>query len=49
MKKQIEGWAVAVTWRYEDGTWNTETITEFPNEVAQVIDDHLTELESEEE
>ena len=26
IKKQIENCAVVVTWRYADGTWNTETI-----------------------
>ena len=25
-KKQIEGYAVVLTWRYVDGSWNTETI-----------------------
>jgi len=26
IKKQIEGYAVVLTWRYIDGSWNTETI-----------------------
>ena len=25
-KKEIEGYAVVLTWRYADGSWNTETI-----------------------
>ena len=25
-KKEIEGYAVVLTWRYVDGSWNTETI-----------------------
>ena len=28
MKKRIEGFGIIVTWRYADGTWNTETIPE---------------------
>jgi len=49
--KKIKSWAIVVEWveRVDDNeTWNTETITEIPNDVSQPIDDWLTEYESEE-
>ena len=26
--RKVEGWAIVLTWRYADGSWNTETITD---------------------
>jgi len=47
MKRKIDGWGIVITWRYEDGSWNTETITEMPDSVSGQVDDYLTELEKE--
>ena len=46
--KKIKSWAIVVEWGHDNGTWNTETITEIPDDVSQPIDDWLTEYESEE-
>ena len=40
-KKTITGWSIAVTW--SDG--KRENILDIPDEVAQYIDDYLTEIE----
>jgi len=40
-KKTITGWSIAVTW--SDG--KKENILDIPDEVAQYIDDYLTEIE----
>ena len=40
-KKTITGWSIAVTW--SDG--KRENILDIPDEVAQFIDDYLTEIE----
>ena len=40
-KKTITGWAIAVTW--SDG--KRENILDIPDEVAQYVDDYLTEIE----
>ena len=45
--RKIESWAITITWRYADGSWNTDTITEMPNDVANTIDDYLTDYEKE--
>ena len=41
--KKIKSWAIVVEWGHDNGTWNTETITEIPDDVSQPIDDWLTE------
>jgi hypothetical protein len=28
MKKTVRAWSIVVEWEHEDGTWNTETITD---------------------
>ena len=43
--RKIESWAITITWRCADGSWNTDTITEMPNDVANTIDDYLTDYE----
>lgn len=40
---KIMGWGLTVTWT--DGT--VEDLIEIPNDVAQTIDDYLTDLETE--
>ena len=40
-KKTITGWSIAVTW--SDG--KRENILDIPDEVAQYIDDYITEIE----
>ena len=40
-KKTITGWSIAVTW--SDG--KRENILDIPDEVAQYVDDYLTEIE----
>ena len=42
-KKTITGWSIAVTW--SDG--KRENILDIPDEVAQYVDDYLTEIEGE--
>ena len=43
MTKKITGWAIDVKW----SNGKEEKITEIPDEVAQYIDDYLTEIEGE--
>lgn len=45
--RKVEGWGIVLTWRYADGSWNTETITDLPDDVANTIDDYLTNYEKE--
>jgi hypothetical protein len=40
-KKTITGWSIAVTW----SNGKRENILDIPDEVAQYIDDYLTEIE----
>ena len=44
---RVSGWAIVMTWERPDGTWYTETRTEIPDDVANPIDDYITELEDE--
>jgi|TARA_A100001201_G_scaffold52940_1_gene52053 hypothetical protein len=43
MKKEIEGYAVVLTWRYADGSWNTETIPQ--DNLPDSFLDYLKEYE----
>ena len=43
MKKEIEGYAVVLTWKYADGSWNTETIPQ--DNLADSFLDYLKEYE----
>ena len=45
MKKTIRAWSIVVEWEHEDGTWNTETITDIDNMTSNVVDEFLTEYE----
>jgi hypothetical protein len=42
MKKRIEGFVINITWRYADGTWNTETIPEdnLPNSFLNYLKEY---------
>jgi hypothetical protein len=44
MKKTVRAWSIVVEWEHEDGTWNTETITDIDNMTSNVVDEFLTEL-----
>ena len=44
-RPRVEGWALTVTWRYPDGTWNTETITDFPEHLGITINEWLQDYE----
>jgi len=46
-RPRIEGYAVVLTWRYPDGTWNTETINQ--EELPDSFKDYLIEYEKEKE
>ena len=43
LKKEIEGYAVVLTWRYADGSWNTETIPQ--DNLPDSFLDYLKEYE----
>ena len=43
MKKKIEGFAVTLTWRYKDGSLNTETINQ--EDLPDSFLDYLREYE----
>ena len=43
MKKEIENYAVVLTWRYADGSWNTETIPQ--DNLPDSFLDYLKEYE----
>ena len=43
MKKEIEGYAVVLTWKYADGSWNTETIPQ--DNLPDSFLDYLKEYE----
>jgi|TARA_R100000455_G_scaffold28646_1_gene18380 hypothetical protein len=43
MRKKIEGYAVVITWRYGDGSWNTETLNQ--DELPDSFLDYLNEYE----
>jgi len=43
MKKEIEGYAIVLTWRYADGSWNTETLNQ--DDLADSFLDYLKEYE----
>jgi hypothetical protein len=49
MKKKVKSWAIVVEWEHEDGTWNTETITDVDSMTANAVDEFLTEYEKEDE
>ena len=49
MKKKVKSWAIVVQWEHEDGTWNTETITDVDSMTANAVDEFLTEYEKEDE
>ena len=38
MKKKVKSWAIVVEWEHEDGTWNTETITDVDSMTANAVD-----------
>ena len=42
-KKEIEGYAVVLTWRYADGSWNTETLNQ--DDLPDSFLDYLKEYE----
>ena len=44
-RPRVEGWALTVTWRYPDGSWNTETITDFPEHLGITINEWLQDYE----
>lgn len=44
-RPRAEGWGLTVTWRYPDGTWNTETITDFPEHLGITINEWLQDYE----
>ena len=44
-RPRVEGWALTVTWRYPDGTWSTETITDFPEHLGITINEWLQDYE----
>jgi hypothetical protein len=46
--KKIKSWAIVVEWEYDNGTWNTETITDLPNDVSNSVDEWLNDYEKEE-
>ncbi len=46
MPKKISGWKIQVEFTDGEKTW-IEDITDMPNDVSQVVDDHLTKLEDE--
>ena len=46
MKKKVKSWAIVVEWEHEDGTWNTETITDVDSMTANAVDEFLTEYEN---
>ena len=43
MKKKIESFRVTLTWRYEDNSWNTETINQ--EDLPDSFLDYLKEYE----
>jgi len=43
MKKEIEGYAVVLTWKYADGSWNTETLPQ--DNLPDSFLDYLKEYE----
>mgnify|MGYP003109026074 FL=1 len=43
MKKEIEGYAVVLTWKYADGSWNTETLNQ--DDLPDSFLDYLKEYE----
>ncbi len=43
MKKEIEGYAIVLTWRYADGSWNTETLNQ--DDLPDSFLDYLKEYE----
>jgi len=43
MKKEIENYAVVLTWKYSDGSWNTETIPQ--DNLPDSFLDYLKEYE----
>jgi len=43
MKKKIEGFAVTLTWKHEDGSWNTETLNQ--DNLPDSFLDYLKEYE----
>ena len=45
MKKKVKAWLIVVEWEYENGTWNTETITDIDNMTSNVVNKFLTEYE----
>ena len=46
--KKIKSWAIVVEWEYDNGTWNTETITDLPSDVSSSVDQWLSDYEKEE-
>ena len=46
-RSYIESYAVVLTWRYPDGTWNTETINQ--DDLPDSFKDYLTEYEKQKE
>ena len=43
MKKKIEGYTIVLTWKYEDGSWNTETLNQ--DDLPDSFLDYLKEYE----
>ena len=48
MKRKLESWGVVITWKYEDGSWNTETLndTDMPDSVTGSVHDHLEDYQN---
>jgi hypothetical protein len=44
-EKNNKGMVEVVEWEHEDGTWNTETITDIDNMTSNVVDEFLTEYQ----
>ncbi len=45
-RPRVEGYAVVLTWRYPDGAWNTETITDFPEHLGITINEWLQDYKT---
>ena len=48
MKRKLESWGVVITWKYEDGSWNTETLNDMdmPDSVTGSVHDHLKDYQN---